>query len=204
MLTVKLDIEGTEALREEFKRLPAAAQADLVSRLDKLGKSMSKDLRAELAVKAAKGEASAPGEPPLSQSGGLYKSIGTRIILRYGEPIRLVIGSVRRIGGKKNWAFYGQILEAGAKKYEKGFKRSKKSTAWLTRVAEGKSTGIASSWFKKRQATAAASAKAQLAARANAASRMEPRPWMKRVLDVYEPKFNEMFQNFMKQWFPGR
>jgi hypothetical protein len=136
---VKITLAGKEQLISQLRGLPSEIDAAVGEALKVVGDETRDHLRAALPPGA--GESSAPGEAPHSQTGNLKNSIYSKVDPRLlGREILLTVGIRAR-------AFYGFILEYGANKYARGFKRDHRKGAAKNKSAAVGARILPRPWF---------------------------------------------------------
>ena len=109
-------LEGKEELIAQLKGIPDNIDTGVSETLKTIGNEVRDNIRAK--IQDGYGFPSEPGSSPHSQSGKLRKDIFSKLNPRLlGQEILLTVG----VGWE---SFYAFILEYGAAKYTKGFKRT--------------------------------------------------------------------------------
>jgi len=108
-------LEGKDALISQLRQVGADVETGVSEALKLVGDKTKKEIQAML--QEGNGFPSAPEEPPHSESGNLRSKIFDKLDQKIlGTEILLTVGITMK-------GFYGFILEYGAAKYAKGFKR---------------------------------------------------------------------------------
>jgi hypothetical protein len=114
-MSQKFTLVGKENLINQLRGIGAEVETGVEQTLKAVGDETRDELRR--AIPDGAGAISNPGEAPHSQTGNLRSKIFSRLDPKLlGHEILLTVG----ISAK---GFYGFILEYGAAKYTKGFKR---------------------------------------------------------------------------------
>jgi len=111
----RFKLNGKEALIQQLKGIGVEVEDGVSKMLVEVGEEAKTNLRA--AIPDGGGSVSNPGEAPHSQTGTLRSQIYAKLDKKIlGQEILLTVGLTKK-------GFYGFILEQGASKYSKGFKR---------------------------------------------------------------------------------
>ena len=139
MEATKFTLLGKDALISQLQSIGVKVEDGVGYALKEVGAEMQKELRA--ALQDGNGLPSAPGEMPHNQSGNLRSKIFSKLDAKIlGQEILLSVGVSMK-------AFYGFILENGAAKYAKGFKRKHEAGEGLKNQSKFGARMLPRPWF---------------------------------------------------------
>ena len=135
----KFTLLGKDALISQLQSIGVKVEDGVGDTLKEVGAETQKELRA--ALQDGNGLPSAPGEMPHNQSGNLCSAIFSKLDTKIlGQEILLSVGMSMK-------GFYGFILEYGAAKYSKGFKRKHELGEGLKNQAKFGARMLPRPWF---------------------------------------------------------